>query len=110
MLGLISVREGRYARAYAVLSFECHSPIIAAANGTPMFYLRQPEDTIKGQMYYDLGFDDWIFEIDQTEGYQIADGLMGIWSNYDKAKKDLSKSMDKIDKIYRKSTTRIKKI
>jgi hypothetical protein len=64
MLGLISVREGRYARAYTVLSFECHSPIIAAANGNPMFYLRQPEDSIKGQMYYDLGFDDWIFEID----------------------------------------------
>jgi hypothetical protein len=99
-----------YASAHTVLSFECHSPIIAAANGTPMFYLRQPEDTIKGQMYYDLGFDDWIFEIEQTEGYQIADRLMGVWSNYDKAKKDLSKSMDRIDKIYRKSTTKINRI
>jgi polysaccharide pyruvyl transferase WcaK-like protein len=99
-----------YARAHTVLSFECHSPIIAAANGTPMFYLRQPEDTIKGQMYYDLGFDDWIFEIEQTEGNQIADRLMGVWSNYDRAKKDLSKSMDRIDKIYRKSTTKINKI
>lgn len=42
-----------YAQTHTVLSFECHSPIIAATNGTPCFYLRQPEDSIKGQMYYD---------------------------------------------------------
>lgn len=99
-----------YAKAHTILSFECHSPIIALATGTPAMYLRQPEDTIKGQMYYDLGFDDWIFEIEESEGHQIAERLMGIWRNYDKAKKDLSKSMDRIDKIYRKSTTRINKI
>lgn len=67
-----------YARSYAVLSFECHSPIIALANGVPAFYLRQPEDTIKGQMYYDLGADKWVFEIEQTSGAQIADRLMEI--------------------------------
>lgn len=50
-----------YRKAFALLSFECHSPIIALANGTPAFYLRPRKDTIKGQMYYDLGFDDWIF-------------------------------------------------
>ena len=67
-----------YARASAVLSFECHSPIIALANGIPAFYLRQPEDTIKGQMYYDLGATDWVFEIEQTTGKQISDQLMKI--------------------------------
>jgi hypothetical protein len=70
-----------YEKAFAVLSFECHSPIIAAANETPFFYLRQPEDTIKGQMYYDLGFEDWIFEIEQTEGKQIADQLMKVYND-----------------------------
>ncbi len=89
-----------YAKAHTVLSFECHSPIIAAANGTPMFYLRQPEDTIKGQMYYDLGFDDWTFEIDNTTGKQIADRLREIWKDYDKAKEKLAFSMNKVDKIY----------
>ncbi len=99
-----------YSKAHTVLSFECHSPIIAAANGTPMFYLRQPEDTIKCQMYYDLGFDDWMFEIDQTEGHQIAERLMGVWRDYDKAKNKLTRSMGKIDKIYSKGTTRINKM
>jgi len=90
-----------YAKAHTVLSFECHSPIIAAANGTPMFYLRQPEDTIKGQMYYDLGFNDWTFEINQTTGKQITDRLREIWKDYDKAKAKLTVSMNKVDEIYK---------
>lgn len=90
-----------YAKAHTVLSFECHSPIIAAANGTPLFYLRQPEDTIKGQMYYDLGFDDWTFEIDQTSGQQIADRLREVWKDYNKAKAKLALSMGKVEQIYR---------
>ena len=90
-----------YAKAHTVISFECHSPIIAAANGTPMFYLRQPEDTIKGQMYYDLDFDEWTFEIEQTTGKQITDRLREIWTDYDKAKAKLAVSMNKVDKIYK---------
>lgn len=92
-----------YAKAHTVLSFECHSPIIAAANGTPMFYLRQPEDTIKGQMYYDLGFNDWVFEIDQTTGLQISDRLRGIWKDYSQATRKLSASMAKVSQIYKDS-------
>jgi hypothetical protein len=46
---------GVYAEASAVLSMECHSPLIAVAAGTPAAYLRQPTDTIKGQMHPDLG-------------------------------------------------------
>ena len=74
-----------YAQAFAVLSFECHSPIIALANGIPAFYLRQPEDTIKGQMYYDLGATDWVFEIEQTSGEQVADMLMKLVDDPKKA-------------------------
>jgi hypothetical protein len=55
-----------YREASAVLSIECHSPIIATVQQTPTIYLRQPTDTCKGQMYADLGLGDWIFEIDKT--------------------------------------------
>ncbi len=99
-----------YAKAHTVLSFECHSPIIAAANGTPCFYLRQPEDTIKGQMYYDLGFDAWTFEIDKTEGKQIADTLRSVWKDYNKSKVNLKVSMDKVKNIYKGATSNIKKL
>lgn len=93
-----------YAKAHTVLSFECHSPIIAAANVTPFFYLRQPEDTIKGQMYYDLDFNDWVFEIDKTTGTQIADRLREVWKDHDKAKAKLKSRMDKVENIYKDRT------
>ena len=35
-----------YAQAQAVVSVECHSPLIALRNGTPAFYVRQPTDTL----------------------------------------------------------------
>jgi polysaccharide pyruvyl transferase WcaK-like protein len=97
-----------YSKAHTVLSFECHSPIIAAANGTPCFYLRQPEDTIKGQMYYDLGFNDWTFEIEQTEGKQIADRLREVWSDYPAALAKLKVSMDKVSEIYAERVSFVK--
>ena len=99
-----------YAKAHTVLSLECHSPIIAAVNGTPCFYLRQPEDTIKGQMYYDLGFDDWTFEIEQTQGKQIADRLREVWKDYPKAKAKLKLCMVKVDKIYSDRTATVKNL
>lgn len=97
-----------YAKAHTVLSFECHSPIIAAANGTSCFYLRQPEDTIKGQMYYDLGFKDWTFEIEQTEGKQISDRLREVWSDYPAALAKLKMSMDKVSEIYAERVSFVK--
>jgi hypothetical protein len=99
-----------YAKAHTVLSFECHSPIIAAANGTPCFYLRQPEDTIKGQMYYDLGFNDWVFEMDQTTGKQIADRLREVWKDFGKAKLKLKVSMDQVANIYKNTAGNVKQV
>jgi hypothetical protein len=70
-----------YARAQAVISVECHSPLIALHNGTPTFYVRQPTDTCKGQMYRDIGADDWFFEIDETSGAQLWSRLEVIHKN-----------------------------
>ncbi|MEZ4905295.1 MAG: polysaccharide pyruvyl transferase family protein [Spirosomataceae bacterium] len=98
-----------YAQAHCILSYECHSPIIALTNGTPAFYLRQPQDTIKGQMYYDLGFDDWTFEIEQTTAKQITDQLMQVHSNYKKATENVKTSMAKVQKQYDHAFDIIKK-
>lgn len=70
-----------YRRAACVMSMECHSPIMALAVGTPAFYLRQPQDTIKGQMYHDLGLDDWVFEIEQSSPDEVAERLMWVNAN-----------------------------
>jgi polysaccharide pyruvyl transferase WcaK-like protein len=98
-----------YAKAHAILSFECHSPIIAAANGTPAFYLRQPTDTIKGQMYYDLGFNDWVFEIDNTTGEQITSRLMNVYNNYPAALQTVKEAIIQVNHRYDEAFTIIKK-
>jgi polysaccharide pyruvyl transferase WcaK-like protein len=67
-----------YRRAAAVVSLEMHSPIIAIANGRPAIHLRQPTDTRKGQMWRDVGLQDWLFEIDDATGEQIAARLLDL--------------------------------
>jgi len=99
-----------YARARAVLSFECHSPIIALANNVPAFYLRQPEDTIKGQMYYDLGANDWVFEIEQTSGKMIADRLMEIVSDPGLAKTRVKLIRKNVKRQYTKAIAEMKRV
>lgn len=70
-----------YAKALAVISVECHSPLIAMPNGTPAFHVRQPTDTCKGQMYRDIGANDWFFEVDQTSGEELWQRLEAIVRN-----------------------------
>ncbi len=67
-----------YSKAQCVVSVECHSPLIALHNGTPTFYVRQPTDTCKGQMYRDFGADEWFFEVDETNGEELWSRLEAI--------------------------------
>lgn len=70
-----------YAQAAALVSFEQHSPIMGIAAGVPSVLLRQPTDTRKGRMWYDLGLSDWVFEIDNATGAQIAERLVQVGKN-----------------------------
>lgn len=99
-----------YARAVCVVSAECHSPIISLVNGTPAFYVRQPTDTIKGQMYYDLKLDDWIFEIEETEGQEIADSLMNVYQNQDQSKQIIADLQQRVRVIYQEKVDEIKSL
>jgi polysaccharide pyruvyl transferase WcaK-like protein len=98
-----------YRRAFAVISFECHSPIIALRNNTPAFYLRQPEDTIKGQMYYDLDLRDWVFEIEQVTGNDISNRLTGIINDPAAATKILKRLNSTAQGLFKKGTKTLKK-
>lgn len=81
-----------YARAQAVVSMECHSPLIALHNGTPTFYVRQPTDTCKGQMYRDIGAHEWFFEIEETTGAQL-------WSRLESIVRSPAKAKDKVKAV-----------
>ncbi|GAA4803778.1 polysaccharide pyruvyl transferase family protein [Olivibacter ginsenosidimutans] len=97
-----------YASAVAVVSMECHSPIIACFNNTPAFYLRQPQDTIKGQMWYDIGLQDWVFEIEKSAGSEIAARLMEVYDDYEAAQQKLETAMDKVRNIYRETMLNVR--
>ncbi len=99
-----------YSHAHSIISMECHTVIMAIAVGTPVFYLRQPQDTIKGQMFYDLGLDKWVFEIEQSTGEQISVQLSAVINNYPEALKYLNKAQKRVQNQYEKGFVLLKKI
>lgn len=88
-----------YSKAQAVVSFECHSPLIALHNGTPAFYIRQPTDTCKGQMYRDFGAAEWFFEVDETGGPELWSRLETIHRDHARAKAKASSIMAAVDTL-----------
>jgi hypothetical protein len=91
-----------YAKAEAVVSLECHSPLIALRNGTPAVYVRQPTDTCKGQMYRDFGADAWFFEIDETSGPRLWSRLQAIHDDPAAARAAVKRIMDGIEQRQRR--------
>lgn len=68
-----------YRRSAGVLSIECHSPLIAIAEGIPALYLRQPTDTIKGAMYDGLGLADWVVELEGSDPGAAVERAVNGW-------------------------------
>ncbi len=100
---ITDVAASVYKRAFAVISMECHSPIISYANNTPAFYIRQKEDTIKGQMYYDIELTDWVFEIDEVDGDIIYSELKKLIDNYKRGDEMIANAYKIINEQYQKS-------
>jgi polysaccharide pyruvyl transferase WcaK-like protein len=88
-----------YAQAEAVVSSECHSPILAVANGVPCFYVRQPEDGIKGQMWTDVGLGDWAPRMETLSATQLAGLVMDTLRNREKARQRARQAAARARKI-----------
>jgi hypothetical protein len=91
-----------YSKALAVVSVECHSPLISLHNGTPAFYVRQPTDTCKGQMYRDFGAKDWFFEVDETSGAELWSRLGAIHRDPARARAKVGSIMAGVEKLQRR--------
>jgi hypothetical protein len=96
-----------YERAFAVVSFECHSPILALAAGTPAVHLRQPTDTIKGQMYPDLGLGDWMLPIERTDTEAITSRLLAIHGDPANARRVVGEAIGRAGERFRDGVTAI---
>ena len=64
--------ESVYAQAKLLISMEMHSPIIFINEHRPAILLRQAEDTWKGQMWRDIGLQDWILELNVSDAPLIC--------------------------------------
>ena len=82
-----------YSKAVAVVSAECHSPIIASVNGTPCIYVHQAEDGIKGNMWPDIGLKDWYLQMDDTTGSAIGAKILEISANLPAAKRKVKEAV-----------------
>lgn len=91
-----------YARAVAVISAECHSPIIALSQGTPAFYVRNPADTVKAQMFRDLGLTDWVFEGTHTTGQQLWEKLKPIHEDRAAGRAKVQTAMQQAAKVQKR--------
>ena len=91
-----------YARAVAVVSAECHSPILALAQGTPVFYVRNPVDTVKGEMFRDIGLGDWLFESGAVSGQQLWEKLKPLHEDRPAAKAKVLTAMKKVEERQRR--------
>ncbi|MBK37016.1 MAG: polysaccharide pyruvyl transferase [Gemmatimonadetes bacterium] len=89
-----------YDRSNGVVSSECHSPIMSLHAGSPALYVRQPEDTIKGQMYRDLWLSDWILEIDGVTGDTIADRILVAHGDPEGARTKVSRAMNRARQLH----------
>jgi hypothetical protein len=86
--------QSLFARAQAVVSIENHSPLLAAAAGTPFVMVHQPEDSFKSDMFTDIGLRDWyVPDINRASGDDIARMLMGIVSDMPAARAKLARAM-----------------
>ena len=98
-----------YARARALVSMECHSPIIALANGTPAIHIRNPVDTVKGQMFRDIGVGDWLFEVGETAGEEMWKALQIIHEDLPSARRRVQACMAQLSEVQRTMTLAIAK-
>jgi hypothetical protein len=88
-----------YTKALAVISADCHSPLIAYRVGTPAIYLRQPTDTCKGQMYRDFGAERWMLEVDETDGPLLWSRVQEIYNDPAAARAQVEKVMTGVRRL-----------
>ena len=87
-----------YAAAHSLVSMEMHSPIIFITAGKPAILLRQAEDTLKGQMWRDIGLQDWILELNVSGAEEISRHVFGIIDSYPEALRQAEKARENADR------------
>ncbi|QYY35958.1 polysaccharide pyruvyl transferase family protein [Ruficoccus sp. ZRK36] len=99
-----------YQHAIALVSMECHSPIIAAAAGVPSIYVTAPTETHKKQMWNDVGVGDWMFDIEETDGDELSETVLEIYNNTEETQTKMKNEMDIVHERQEASMAEVKRI
>lgn len=91
-----------YAQALCVVGVEPHSLIMSLAAVTPILHVRQPTDTMKGHMFRDIGLGDWLFEIEEASGAQLAATLGALTAGPAVARKRVREAMARVQQLQRR--------
>ena len=87
-----------YAEAHSLISMEMHSPIIFITAGKPAILLRQAEDTFKGQMWRDIGLQNWILELNVSGAEEISRHVFEIIDSYPEALRQAEQARDNAER------------
>jgi polysaccharide pyruvyl transferase WcaK-like protein len=83
------------ARATALVSLDCHAPIIALANGTPAIHLRVETDNLtKSRMFADIGLPEWIQENSGMTGDRLTAMVMEIHRDPAAARRKVARALE----------------
>lgn len=98
-----------YRQAHTVVSMENHSPILALAQGTPVVFARQPTDTVKGQMWRDLGLGPDFFEVHAATGEALWQRLACIHADYPAAQARVKALCARVSELQRDMVLAVKR-
>ena len=64
-----------------------------------MLHVRQPVDTVKAQMFADLGLGDWLFEATEATGEQLWSALRAIHEDLPQARRRVAAVMQQVSTL-----------
>ncbi|MFW5874491.1 MAG: hypothetical protein ACOCVJ_03735 [Verrucomicrobiota bacterium] len=98
-----------FARAFAMVAMDNHSPIKAVNAGVPLLF-PSPRTGSKEIMWRDIGLDDWFwYGVDDLEdGSEVADKLMEIHDDYPAAKAKVLMARERVRNTYIKTIGEIR--
>ncbi len=70
-----------FSQAQWVLSMELLSAVVAETVGTPAVHLRPATDATQGQMWRDIGLQDWLFEMAGLQPTPLCEALLRLKEN-----------------------------
>ncbi|OGV50121.1 MAG: hypothetical protein A2017_03440 [Lentisphaerae bacterium GWF2_44_16] len=82
-----------YKRSRIVISMEMHSIIMALNVGTPVIHNPFAEAGRKKWMLKDIGLEDWLLDIDETDENDLFNTATAIHENYEKSEKRIKDMM-----------------